>query len=404
MSVLRIDRTSFGKLTFRKPTKTFWLVFILTIPHMDTDYLSQLHIVGDLIDICKVVSLIGIVWLYIIKRRKPSVMAAVIISMEIYIWIITAINQGSVYRYAVSAFSTVCGVLLYDLFLTYDTEDFLSAQLLCFEIIIYINLVTEILYPDGMYMMESSLSTFTSGRNWFLGYYNRHSKVFIPALMIAFLYAAQTGKKLRTYMMYIVIWISAIIVWSGGVLLSLGIMSIIYLFLGYHTKLFNYYNYWFLHIVFFVLVICFKVQNLFYWLIEGILHKWSSFSARINLWNITLLQIADRPILGHGYKIGAIRAQETGMLWGTYAHNMVLEVMYRGGLVYLLLYIFCIVLCGKNLMKYKDTKAGMIISCACVGWCICNLVEFYASGFLMALFIVGYYCGDICRRQKTERE
>lgn len=379
----------------KKQTKFFWFIFLLTLPHLNPDYLNKFNILGTFIDVMRLVSFGVIIVLYIIMRKRISWITLSIAALQGYIFIITYIYRGPILQYSKKVFSVISVVLLYEVFLAYDKAIFLKTQLLCFEIVIYINLITEVIYPSGLYKSGTELSSFVSEKNWFIGFYNTHTQIFIPALMIAFLYADYTGRKLRTLLLYIAVWISALLVRSGGVLLSLLIMTIIYIFFKNYTRIFNFYSYWLLQCVFFVFIICLKAQTLFYWLIEGILHKWSSLTDRMSLWDKTKEFIMEHPVFGHGYQIALFRQTEVGLQWGSHAHNMLLEILYKGGLVYLFLYIICIIICGQKINEYRETMPGKIISCSFLGWCVHSLVEPYETSFLMAMFVVGYLWDDV---------
>ena len=69
--------------------------------------------------------------------------------------LVTVINGQEVYACALSVFSVISVVLFYD-YNAYDWKVFLSSQLFCFELMIDVNLVTELLYSDGMHVLNSS--------------------------------------------------------------------------------------------------------------------------------------------------------------------------------------------------------------------------------------------------------
>ena len=255
------------RFNIKSKNQLFVIIFLLTLPLFNPGYLNQFVWTDRVINVLRVISFCIIVGLYIDKIRKQKKVQCITICIFLiwaYLWVITLIHGGIILDCAKLAFEVFGIIILYEVFGNYDRETFLSSQLLCFEIVIYINLATEILFPQGLYTLHSETSYFVSDKCWFIGYYNQHTKIFIPALMIAFLYAEQTGKKVRTYLLSAAIWVSALIVWSGGVLLSLFAVTIVYIFFKDYTKVFNYYNYWLLQILFFMGVICFKFQNLFY--------------------------------------------------------------------------------------------------------------------------------------------
>lgn len=367
-----------------------WLqLVLLTLPLLKPDYFDHIPVMDRFFNLWRVASFAFIVVRLVLVKRKISIVAMLICIQQVFLFSVTLFNRGNIYFYAVSAFPVLSVVLLYD-GMRYDKETFLSSQLFCFELVICINLITELLFPGGLYVEKAGINR-VHVQNWFLGFYNNHTKFFIPALMFAWLYKEFTGKKLRTYCLTIVIFVSALLVWSGGVLVALFGMAFTYVLLKNRTCLFHYYTYWSIHIFFFLFVVVLKFQNVFQWLIEGVLDKWESLLLRISLWDKTMGFILDAPLFGHGVLDWDARRLEAGMNWAAHAHNLLLELLYQGGLVNLLLWIIIVIVAGKKLYQYRNTMESKIIAVAFFGWCLAALVEPLTMPFLMGMFIVAYY-------------
>lgn len=380
-----------GKLCVRKKDAMMWLFLVmLTLPHMNPPYLSQLSVWESVLNGWRMVSFLLVVFWFFIVKKRVSQIVILICAWEIFLFITTFLHQGEIYSSAVSAFSILSIVLLYDV--AYDKGKlFLSSQLFCFEIIVYINLLTELLYPNGLYIPSANSNAFVGRLYWFLGYYNNHTKYFIPALLFAWLYYQSTKLKKRTFFLTIAIYISAFLAWSGGVLISLSIIAVVFVFFKNRTFFFNYYTYWMLHIVFYLFVIVFKMQNLFKWIINDFLGKWNSLMGRMIVWERTLKFIKDSPFIGHGIQNSFVRASEYNVYWAsTHAHNMLLEVLYQGGAIGISLWISIVILAGKRIFVYRNTEESKIISLAFLGWCVSTLVEPFTTSFLMAMFVVAY--------------
>lgn len=367
------------------------LMVLLTFPHLKPGYISMVLFWDRVFDIWRVLSFIGIFAGLIREKGRISKFAVSICLMEIYLFIVTLIQGGNIWQNIVNMASMISIVVLYDV-IGKRKEVFYASQLACFEIVIYINLITEIIYPDTMYMDQSSL--FVANRCWFLGYYNNHTKYFIPAILFALLYWRKTGKKLRMYLLMTAIAVSVMLVWSGGVLLSISAMLIVWLFFKNRTIIFNYYSYWLLHIVFFVGIIWLKFQNLFRWLIDDVLGKWGSLELRMNLWQRYLDLIRSKFIFGWGSQGSIFRELQVGFYWGMHCHNLFLEVVYQGGIFYLIWLAMIVFVAGKRVYSNKNTIESKIISIAFLGWCIATFVEPFFTPFLMGMFIVAYYSNE----------
>ena len=402
MDRLEKKQNLFFRLNVRNAGYWFFLVF-LTLAHMKPAYLARIPAADLIFDILRGTSFLVIVLWYVIGRKSVSLLIVLVAVWRLFLVCSTFMHGGEVYACIVESFSIMSVVMLYNAAYNNEKPIFISAQLFCFELVIYINLLTEMIFPAGLY---TTVSTIVHNENWFIGYYNNHSQFFIPAMMFAWLYREKTGKIMRTLLLTIAIFVSAILVWSGGVLLSLTGMTLVFLFLKKQTWLLNYYTYWLLHIVFFLGIYVLHIQDWFHWLLVDILGKLSSLTFRITLWGRVLKLIADSPILGHGSQDVFVRTAEVHLAHGVHAHNMLLEQLYLGGVIGLVLWVCIILLSGRQLMKYADTQESKIISIAFLGWCIATLVEPFTTSFLMGMFVIAYRSnqGDILTQDSVPAE
>lgn len=367
----------------------YWLLIVfLTLPHMKPDYVASAVPTADLIfDILRGTSFLIIALWYVIEKKPVSVVVVLVAVWRAFLVFSTFVHEGEVHRSIMDSFSIISVALLYDVAYNNRKSIFLSAQLFCFELALYINLYTIFAFPSGLYTQPPEYYT----KYWFLGLYNMYTRQFVPALMFAWLYKSQTGNQWRTYTLTAVIFVTVFKVWSGGQIAVLCAMVIVYLFFKNRTKLFNYYTYWLLHIVFFVAVFVFRFQNLFRWFIDGFLGKWSSLTGRMYVWDKTFELFLKYPIIGHGTQNGlTVRIVETGLIWAGHAHNMLLELLYQGGVIGLVLWVCIVLVSGQRLLKYGHTMESKIISTAFLGWCVATLVEPFTTSFLMGMFVIAY--------------
>lgn len=362
-----------------KDLKYSIILFLLTFPHINPGYLSQLKLIGTVIDAMRLISFVVIICVCFFAKRRMSVVAFLIVAIECYLVLITVAKAGDIRKCVVDASSVIAVVLLYDCWMD-QWENFLSVQLFCFEVVIYINLVTEILFPKGLY--NSLIYT----RNFFLGYYNTHIKVFIPALLIGYLYMIQKNNHIRFIFLVIGIYLNALLVWSGGTILSLAIMFGVYCLFRNYTGVFNYFTYSLVQPLFYLLIIKLRLLNYTKWLVGGILGKWNSLVGRMIVWEIAIQKCRKSIITGYGIQPSAKIIKD--FVWAAHAHNQMLDILYSGGLIYLLSIVALIILVGSKVYRYKEKKSAQVISIAFLGWWINTLVEPYTTPFLMAMFVV----------------
>lgn len=379
---------------YKNELKYWCIIFLLSFPHAKPGFASHISILDSVYDYLRIISFV-IIFICVLSIKRLSITVLLIIFTEGFLVLNTAIKGGAFHRSIVSAASIISVVLLYELAAEecenkYEFKKiFYSSQLAVFEVLIYINLLTEIIWPNGMYIGESGY--FIMKKCYFLGYYNNHSMYYIPALMFAWLLADLTGKRLRAIVLTIAIWMSAIIVWSGGVLASLAAMTIFYLIYNkeYLRPLVAYYIFWIIQPLFVIIAIILNSNISLLHIIDILLHKGGSFNLRLLLWSSYLKLISKCPYTGYGIWDQAYREDQVGFYWGMHAHNLILEILYEGGLVYLVLFSLIIIISGRQL-RYKSNESR-IITIAFLGWIIATLVEPFTGPFLMGMFIILTY-------------
>lgn len=386
------------KIHIKKDAAMWLFLVLLTLPHMSPEYLDQLPEWEGLLDILKLASFAIIVFWIIVFKRRISAVPVLISAWEIFLFMTTWIHGGEVYWAATSAFSTLAIIFLYDAACD-KGETFLSAQLFCFELVVYINLCTIFMYPSGMYSNPPEYYT----KNWFLGYYNMYTRYFVPALMFGWLYMRHSRKKVRTYLLTISIFYTAFKVWSGGEIVLLLTMAIVYVFFKNRTTVCNYYSYWSLHIVFFIALFVFRLQYILKWIIDGLLGKWTSLVSRMDLWDKTYELFLKYPIIGHGIQDANWRRVEYGYIYGAHAHNLIWELLYQGGITGIVLWSSIVIISGIRVFKFRQSEDSKIIALAFLGWCVATLVEPYMSPFLMGMFVIAHRGTDGNSLREGER-
>ena len=384
-----------GNIYIVKKDAKFWLLMvILALPHFNPPYLEEIGTAELIMNCWRVVSF-GFILIWLIADQKRITPISIIIGIQqLFILFTTIMHKGAVYNCMATAFSNMSIVLLFDL--AQDKKEvFLSSQLFCFEMAIYINLITEIIYPKGLYIPKI---TGSAGKiYWFLGYYNSYTKFYVPALVLAWLYYNATGKWRRSVFLTEAIFLSAILAGSRGVLVSLIVMAVAYAIFKNCVRIFNYYSFWFIHLLFFLLFIVGDFQNLFYWFINGVLDKWNSWLQRTIVWDRTMTLISDALILGHGMQERSFRITELGSRWAMHAHNMLLELLYQGGIINIILWTIIIAVAGKPVYQYRNTTESKIIAIGFLGWCIATLVEPFTTSFLMGMFVIAYRSNSVLK-------
>lgn len=171
------------------------LFLFLIIPFFQIPYLSnKFLIISGIYKIWQIIS--GIVMIYlIIKESKYSKIINKILAFLLIILISTIINGGDIAKCATMILNVMLISIIFDYGIRTNSKYFLDSLEFYLSLIIYINFITIILYPNGMYLSNSGYFS-----NWFLGFKNMHILYILPAILCSclnsFLIAINLEKEL----------------------------------------------------------------------------------------------------------------------------------------------------------------------------------------------------------------
>lgn len=373
------NRFSFNKIKY----------FLLLIPFFKTDFIARFYLLNSIFNFWKLGSIIFVFFLIILNRKFSKSYFTMLLFCLLPI-ITTFITSGNISM----AFNLYGGILAISYLFEKDGDKlpFLETLLVCFEIVIYINFITMIFYPNGLYS-TGNVMIGTAFDNWFLGYKNTMVVYFLPAFILSYILKNLTGKKLSFILLSVVITISIVLSRSSTTLVGGFIMLVFTIFKRLRNKIsiFNLKNYLIFSFLLFFLIVIFRFQNIFSFFIVDILHKDLTFTNRTYLWDVTLTHILNKPIFGHGVSINIVRNLMYNSSTIISAHNQILEYFYIGGLIEVLLFIFLILIAVKNCKKYYNDKNVQIISFGFFVFQILNLTEVYFNPIIYITVIFTLY-------------
>lgn len=305
-------------------------------------------------------------------------------------------NLGNVVFQMIKLFA-LC--LIYDYGIRNDLKNILKSTNIIFSILVIINLITMILYPHGMWI--SPVTGYWE--NWFLGYDNNHITIFLPTLIFMYIYD-RVYKKRLTFKFFIILFLinlSIIISWSATSVVAIFLVDIYILFEKILSKIFVKSKKIIVgYLVLFISIIILKVQNIFSFLIVDILKKDLTFSGRIYIWEYIKKFIVSKPLLGYGIQDSYTRYNMTA-LWKSYhAHNFVLEILYRGGILLLFNVIYIIRLVIKQINKSANELKSFSIFIIFL-YAIILLTEFFDPIHYFYILIVFYNINYLYKERKT---
>jgi O-antigen ligase len=364
--------------------------------------------------IWKVISVAIILCIYAvdcIKRMRINKMIVMVLLYYAVLGAVTVMIGGTVIDYLKEMGTIISLCCFIDWVMRYDRSGLLNYGGLLLEILIYVNFISIILYPDGMsYIISTSKGMATQNLNWFLGYKNTFSSVILPAIVFAELRNIDASslrmkhgiEKCRRFLLYAVSFASVVLANSSTSIVIVALFLLYFLFsqLFAYTAVFTMRNYIIVVAAIFVGIVIFRMQDSFAWLIEGILQKDLTLTGRVLLWDFVMADIRERPFFGWGYDFEAVSIGRTAIFG---AHNYILEVLHKGGLFLFAFFIFILIKAVHQLMKMKKVYASQFLSWAL--FCILVFLQFEPTNgswlFVFIIMISDIYANDAlrCRRR-----
>lgn len=324
-------------------------------------------------------------------RYQSSKVVDLVILYHVYLVVVTVFQGGELGTAIIDSSMFIGLSILTDRVIRTRPYFMFSKLMYLLDAEVFINLLTMFLFPNGLYRTDYF------SHNYFLGYDNQMINIIIPTLLIAFMYVETKarGSFFHLVIMSAVVLTTIIKAWSGA---SLVIAAIIFLLLLFkfkdNTKVFNMRNYFIANVVLFFLLVVFRLQALFDYLIVVVLRKDLTMTGRVYTWSRAIDFIFKNPIFGYGIENQTYRASKmalrqhfavsarSAIFPGLHAHNRFLETAYRGGIILLIIYIAMLVIVVKKLMKNKELSSAKILAVVLFAYLTGMLTEFYRLSYM----------------------
>lgn len=236
-----------------------------------------------------------------------------------------------------------------------DIKIALESLQLSFEIIVYINCLSMILFPEGMYNWALSDRIFT-----YIGHVNSTVYYVMPLFVVTLIkhkVLMQKKFSIRTIVDIFVCFSSIILTKSATsfVVLLVFVLILIYEHKNQSIIKLKLFHIYIIVVLISISIVFFNIQNHFSYIIETLLKRSLDFTGRTRYWNATIQSISENPLLGHGAVPGELRRMGFG------AHNYVLEILYEGGVILFFLYLFLFFRISELINKNKEKPVSRII-------------------------------------------
>ena len=250
-------------------------------------------------------------------------------------------------------------------------------------ILVLVNFYTIIRYQIGKPIFGYNLN------NWFFKYDNIHILFFLPAIIVSMIsLKLQKENKIMNFVLISMITYQVYYCFSANTVVVYTLLLIYLLFYkvidGF--KVFSPKNYFYIFFIIFIGIVIFRVQDILSWLIVDILGKDLTFTGRTIIWNEIMEYIKIKPILGYGFETTDIISAKLGSRAFTHAHNTLLDLMYKCGIVLAGIFVYLLNIVIKQLEKHKNDKISKHVAFAML--CMFIMMNFEAREDRIGLYII----------------
>lgn len=283
-------------------------------------------------------------------------------------------------------------ILMMDLLIKNDTcEEFLGAVSFILFLLVFINLITIIMFPKGLYVDNRNWTL-----NWFLGYKNSHIYIQLPYIAFSALYYLKKENVLP-----LPFWISQIIVLASPimcksstaafVLFLVLFIIFIYNFRKASTRL-NVITVFIFFSILSLLFVKYQFQNNFAGLIYVLFKKDATFTNRTEIWKNSADIFWQNRFWGVGnscYYSTAVK------MLVTQSHNMYLDIVYTGGMIGYALFLLMVIVSGVQAHNNRKNFAMTILTIVASAYFLLFVFEakrgFDLFYIILLLFFYGQY-------------
>lgn len=376
-------------------------IFCLLFPHFEPGCFNDMGGMIDLLyNICKVISTFIVLTLYL-KKGEISHLFISFAMLWIYFFLNTIAKNGFLIGEMVRVLSYLVVAMMVEYYVKKQAKILVCALVFLYEFLVIVNFITILLFPTGMYETE------LQWENYFLGFRNTFALYFIPCMTFEIIWAKFVGKWRRAIIMFTVCLVSAVFSASATCLLITVAYIVLFATRIYCYKIFNVISGMFFYLAAFFAVVILRLQSLLEPLFNA-LGRNITMTGRTLIWDYTIQKIMQSPLTGYGKQSAEYRIAQIPNVYGaSHAHNLILEHLYCGGVIQLILLIVWFSFLCKNLWKARCLEYTHIIMIGITAFLFMMLVEICWDSGVYGFFMLAGYAQQIAMQmpvaQKRQR-
>lgn len=338
----------------KKTYRSFIIYVLLIIPYIQ----PAEYVIGSTLqriyNIYKILSILCIILLYIYRYRNLSKMICYITIFQFVFVFSTCINGNisNIKEQIVQALTIISICMITEYGIKENKKQFLKAMYFVLAVYAIINSYTMIKYNNkGMFIDDL--------RHWeyyFLGYDNSTFLMIFPLYIYATCYSyIRYGRiNLLTWFVLTFVGFSYLYVSSttAFIMIALFMLYLATYKLKIWEKILNFKTLILIIFAVFIFIVILNGQTYFEDFMAKELNKSATMSGRTYIWDQAKKYIKESPIIGYGCEDYKILMSKFGI---NHVHNIVLDILYKGGSIAMIAYLIILGRCNKVLKRADET-------------------------------------------------
>ena len=316
----------------------------------------------------------------------------------LFLLMVTLFQDGDIFLALINVFSMLS---LAGLIILYKERPMFILRQLYFVFYIYLvlNLLSLIIWPNGMYVTGMFHET---TENWFLGFKNKHILYALPAICISLVMAHCDEKKFTKVILILISTSTILYTKSSTAIIGISSFAIILLFeFVFRRKLFFYQHFAILSIVLFFAFPVFQLSGFLGNVATIFSNKVSTIGSRVAIWNTTLSYFYESPFFGYGIQFQSFRNAMYGSTSYVHAHNQFLEYLFEGGIFGLSLFLAIVFNQIKNVKMFKNSIYVLLFSSMFMSFQIVLVSEAFSDSLSYISYFLIWLIPYLSKRDKN---
>ena len=350
------------------------IMFILILLLFEPNIAVKYNLFNNVFVCGSVISFIFITMLIIREKKTINKITLLMIIFRTLLICTTIYNNGDILKVGYQSIIIISLMLYTEYYYRNDKIlDFINILSNILTLYLFINIILYILYPNGLYLARSGIH--------FLGIRTRFTEYSMLLLLLNIINYQLKIENIKIFIFKMtIVLLNIFIPRIATAIIGLIIFILVYIFFKKKIKI-NYKLIFAVSLIITALIVFFRIQDIFSYVIVDLLHKDLTLTGRTSIWDKSYTYIFDKFVLfGHGMKIDGNFVFWRVQLWQ--AHNQLLQILYEGGILGTILFyeIFFMSLAKLNHTNQINEKIKKSIG-----------AMFFSFGIMMITEIYGYY-------------